>query len=546
MKSITFFLILQTFLVAVPLQFQSLDVPHNLLDQQKIQTSKLLNISGKSYPLAYHTIARSGDKIGNGTFGAILDINHKPLFISDANDFSSLHEVDNELFMITHFETVPAAMYLTRLKQSPEGLLTAVETRNIDFSAFGGLWLPCAGSVSPWGTHLGSEEYAPDAALLMTQKPMADYFSGDEKRVNLYNYGWIPEVKILNKAGDTQVTKHYALGRFSHELAYVMPDEKTVYMSDDGSNVGLFMFIASKPKDLSSGHLYSARWEQVDHKGKLHWIDLGYAQNKEIQEAIDRGITFKDMFEKKEPIDGVCDAGFSSVNTTFGHECLRLKKGMQTLASRLESRRFAAIKGATTEFRKLEGITYNPQAKELYLSVSEINKGMLDKHKKKDRGGPNHIKLKRNDCGAVYRMPLFKDALVSSSYVAKEMNTLLAGKKDKTPGNRCKLDAIANPDNISYIPFADTLIIGEDSLKGHQNDAIWSYHIATQTLTRILTAPLGAETTSIYYYPDIKGFAYIMATIQHPFGDEGSMQPDKEEDKRAYTGYFGPMPSAIK
>ena len=27
-----------------------------------------------------------------------------------------------------------------------------------------GLWVPCAGSVTPWGTHLGSEEYEPDAA----------------------------------------------------------------------------------------------------------------------------------------------------------------------------------------------------------------------------------------------------------------------------------------------------------------------------------------------------------------------------------------------
>jgi uncharacterized protein len=33
----------------------------------------------------------------------------------------------------------------------------------VDWSEWGGLWLPCAGSVTPWGTHLGSEEYEPDA-----------------------------------------------------------------------------------------------------------------------------------------------------------------------------------------------------------------------------------------------------------------------------------------------------------------------------------------------------------------------------------------------
>lgn len=29
-------------------------------------------------------------------------------------------------------------------------------------SAWGGLWTPCAGSVTPWNTHIGSEEYEPD------------------------------------------------------------------------------------------------------------------------------------------------------------------------------------------------------------------------------------------------------------------------------------------------------------------------------------------------------------------------------------------------
>lgn len=30
-------------------------------------------------------------------------------------------------------------------------------------TAVGGAWITCAGSVSPWNTHLGSEEYEPDA-----------------------------------------------------------------------------------------------------------------------------------------------------------------------------------------------------------------------------------------------------------------------------------------------------------------------------------------------------------------------------------------------
>jgi hypothetical protein len=33
-------------------------------------------------------------------------------------------------------------------------------------------------------------------------------------------------------------------------------------------------------------------------------------------------------------------------------------------------------------------------------------------------------------------------------------------------------------------------------------------------LTRIATGPYGSETTAVYYYPDISGWAYIMAAAQ--------------------------------
>ena len=33
------------------------------------------------------------------------------------------------------------------------------------------MWTPCAGSVTPWQTHLGSEEYPPDAKAFHTLAP---------------------------------------------------------------------------------------------------------------------------------------------------------------------------------------------------------------------------------------------------------------------------------------------------------------------------------------------------------------------------------------
>lgn len=38
--------------------------------------------------------------------------------------------------------------------------------RPLDWSAYGGIWVTCAGSVTPWKSHFGSEEYEPDARSL--------------------------------------------------------------------------------------------------------------------------------------------------------------------------------------------------------------------------------------------------------------------------------------------------------------------------------------------------------------------------------------------
>ena len=68
-------------------------------------------------------------------------------------------------------------MYITKLNQDANGILSAEKTRHIDFSKVEGGWVHCAGSVTPWGTHLGSEEYEPDAKDVeaVTGKMTKDY-----------------------------------------------------------------------------------------------------------------------------------------------------------------------------------------------------------------------------------------------------------------------------------------------------------------------------------------------------------------------------------
>lgn len=561
------------------IEFNEVKVPLNDTEKRAINASDGVKISGKEYKIGYNIIMRSGDKVGDEIFGALYDINGKLITtkdgsprISNDNDFSSLHTYGDKIFMISHFETRPAAMYITELNQDKTtGKLSPVNTKNIDFSKFGGLWVPCAGSVTPWGTHLGSEEYEPDARMIKENGEggeyynlMAEYFGGDLMKVNPYNYGWTPEVKIINEKGDVNVTKHYAMGRIAHELSYVMPDRKTVILSDDGTNTGLFMFIADKAGDLSSGVLYAAKWHQTDNQNggsaKLEWISLGNANDNEIKKEIDKGIKFSDIFDMAEFKDDICPDGFTATkanvdsNQEITPECIKLKHGMEKIASRLESRRYAAIKGATTEFRKMEGITYNNDLNEIYIGMSEINKGMESfKSKGKDSlkydvKGVDDIRLLHNTCGAVYRLTLKKDDKIGSNFVPDVMSGMIAGKYATTGDklNTCDLNGLANPDNVTYINGTGTLIIGEDTGSGHQNDYIWSYDIQKDKLTRILTTPYGSETTSPYYYNNIGGFGYIIAVVQHPYGESDEDRLQNSSDARAYTGYIGPFPVITK
>jgi hypothetical protein len=131
------------------------------------------------------------------------------------------------------------------------------------------------------------------------------------------------------------------------------------------------------------------------------------------------------------------------------------------------------------------------------------------------------------------------------------MKGLVSGFVDKSiKGNNCSVTSLANPDNISFIPNSATLLIGEDTGSGHQNDYLWSYNTDSKNLTRIETTPYGSETTSLYFINNIKGFGYIMSVIQHPYGEGDALTKEKDMPNMAktagqmmgYTGYVGPLP----
>jgi hypothetical protein len=79
-------------------------------------------------------------------------------------DFSSLHVRNQTVYGLHQFESPsPAAFYSVEYTQNAStGALSPKKFTPVDFSAWGGLWVPCAGSMTPWGTHAGGEEYEPD------------------------------------------------------------------------------------------------------------------------------------------------------------------------------------------------------------------------------------------------------------------------------------------------------------------------------------------------------------------------------------------------
>ncbi|HHH19360.1 MAG TPA: DUF839 domain-containing protein [Campylobacterales bacterium] len=525
--------------------------------QNSLQVSNEVTVNGETQSIGYTKLMATTDVDNGETYGVLKDMNDDVLTMEDGSpyicngtndvegsglDYVSILQKNSKLYMVSQFECQVGGMYVNELEQDATTGALSAKSGTLQFisqkAEFGG-YVHCAGMKTPWESHLGSEEYPPNARIMAEEAnatstgdgyfdAVAPYWGGDLTKMNPYYYGWTPEVTI-DANGNAVYTKHYAMGRMSHELSYVMPDKKTVYMSDDGTNVGLFMFKADTAEDLSAGTLYAAKWTQTSAanggSADISWIELGHASNAEIRAMIDPdgdvatndGLTFNDIFDTAEgnSTTGTCPTGFTAVNGSGYFECLNVKN--EKAAAFLETNRYAAYKGATTEFRKEEGITYDEANKKLYVAMSAIERGMEDNAKsgeantKYDIGGNNDVNLDYNYCGAVYALD------VDADMKATNMTAVVVGEmiEKDADGNSCHLDKISNPDNITFLPNSNILAIGEDTSK-HKNNIVWAYDIETKELTRMLATPVGAETTSPFWYTDVNGFGYMTVVTQHP------------------------------
>ncbi len=496
------------------IEFEELQLPAKQEDFFTVRISPRARIRynngtySKYFNLEYKTLYRTGDTdIYQNTVGAIKDKNGNNILEADGSTRISVQPDGNSIFLrngkyhlMTHFENYPGVIYTTELEKKEDGSYNPKHFRFVDFSTIDGSAFLCAASHTAWDTHLaGEEDYIFDSyyydsqvtalfgsgvkLLHISRSPcssvepwtceqwsnMRSYTGVDYTQINPYNYGYLLEISAGNNAV-ASVTRHYSMGKFTPELAVMMPDNRTAYMSDDGSFSGFYMYVADVAGNLSSGTLYIAKWTQTSAysinstpairptnypdgsltfegdtsnggSGALTWIRLGSATDSEIKTIIDKRPTLSDIFEIGNVGGGAgtgTQAGCVALGTGYKliaagaydieyrgiNMCLRLRDGnngttisakfanqaeLLKAAAFLETRKYGGYLGGTTEFEKEEGVVYNPDSNVLYVAIGRIRFGMDVNNISSSfgpSGGDDHIQLDRNDCGAIYQVNL--------------------------------------------------------------------------------------------------------------------------------------------
>mgnify|MGYP003340120856 CR=1 FL=1 len=253
----------------------------------------------------------------------------------------------------------------------------------------------------------------------------------------------------------------------------------------------------------------------------LTWIKLGSATSAEI-ENLANTLKPSDIMtvSKTDP----SDASYTKIVVNGKTEWIKINPGMDKAAAFLETHRYAAFKGASLGFTKMEGTTVNAKDKIAYTAMSYIQAAMTN--------GSGGIAIKGPNAGIVYALNLkggqtdTSGAAINSEWVPVDMAAVpaLVGEDLATPdalGNLANPDKIANPDNIKFSEKLRTLFVGEDSGL-HVNNFLWAYNVDTKKLSRLMSIPAGGESTGLHAVDEINGWTYIMSNFQHA-GDWGSI-----------------------
>jgi secreted PhoX family phosphatase len=320
---------------------------------------------------------------------------------------------------------------------------------------------------------------------------------------NPYRYGYITEIR--DPVEDPTPVKHWCMGRAAFEAPDFQADERTVYLTSDGENKGIYKFVADAPfpsyddPGNVAGTLSVARVTNEDAaSGKapaevdleLEWIELGHASNAEVESWIAAydGITQQDYLEThaetdwREDLDAALREADQAV-ARHGNLDYVTDEEIREWASQyeasgpddvdedlrkvpfLETRAAAREIGATVEFRKAEGVDSADGAGPgdyVYLGIAELNAGMAD-----DAGD---IRMQRVDGGVVYR------ATLDANYDISTLKPVVVGADASDPKPVID-EAPINIDNVLVMNDGRVLLCEDASQynRTYPNDGVWVF-----------------------------------------------------------------------
>ena len=258
----------------------------------------------------------------------------------------------------------------------------------------------------------------------------------------------------------------------------------------------LFKFIADTAEDLSAGTLYGAKLVQDAGSSEpattgfdVTWVKLATSDNATIESWIAEydGIGTDDFVEGLTSYMSVADvAAWANGDTTYptvenGGSPVTAGQPMDDRSAFLESREAARVKGATAEWRKLEGISINhDRALEavsgadmiadeivteayLYMGIADIDNTLTDDV------GDIQLSARVKDCGGIYR------AKLEANYDLARIEPVVMGgtyRSSLTGAERCDVNQLSQPDNVIVMKDG-RIIIGEDGFQ--ENNTLWMY-----------------------------------------------------------------------
>ena len=428
----------------------------------------------------YQVLLQAGDTLSDGRLaGGIYSIaNGEKIFESQKPDFNAFiptNEDGTSGFLYTAWEDRPAGISQIEIQwDSSSNQWDVISSQMLNLSSINGGWVLCFGTVSPWGSPLFSEElYFDDTEdwnnlnyrYHQGQELLASYLG---TYPNPYDYGFIVEMEDSD-TNNPDLIRHYTMGRYSHENAQVMPDNKTVYLSDDGYDTVFYKFVADAPGDLSKGTLFAAKLAQDSTRDSsttgfdVEWIELASSSNSEILNWIGDydGITTDDYIQGENSYitdKEINDWAEGRLNQDLNNDGI-IGYSLDDRVAFLETRKAAAAIGATNEWNKMEGVVFNPNAPEyVYMAMSNIDRAMTD--------GQGDIDVSDNYCGIVYRMPVLEDWNLN-----RIDPVIIGGPYISSAQYECNNNNLAGPDNILVLNDG-SILVGEDTRK-HEYNTVW-------------------------------------------------------------------------